>query len=359
MPTPQKSTYQVARRSRWATVWRWLIRDPWRKGIALVLAIGCWWVLNLSLHRPGSQQWEKIDNVPVSLEPDDDLFASQYDISMQSLNPREVALLVAVDAWGIDQLTAKNFRIHINPQNLHFTNDGLRTQPLEATYTLRSTDLVEKPDGVTLRGFAPSVVSFHWDRKIAKQVPVQLNLVNQLPDTLACHAQPAPPLHVIGPAYLVNQISVIETEPILLNQQSPGTVTLESVQLQLPSQFATLELERRHIPVNLEITDLQQSKTRFVKDIRLNYLSNPDSALVLQNAAQLPRKVSIYVSGPAGLLKELKADRLMAICDLTPFSMPGPQDVTVQVMNLPPEVTVTRMTPPGPVRVVLAAPSAL
>ena len=46
----------------------------------------------------------------------------------------------------------------------------------------------------------------------------------------------------------------------------------------------------------------------------------------------------------------------MGLCDLTAYSMPGPQDVPVQVMNLHPEVRVTRMLPAGPIRVELVAP---
>ena len=357
MPSPSKSTYQVAKRSRWTTFGRWLISDPWRKLIALALAAGCWSVLTLTLSRSNGQTWETINSIPVTIDPTAIPSGSQYYFVPQSLSPREVSLAVAVDAWQVGKLSVKNFRIRINPSRLEFSNDGLRTQPLECAYTLRPTDLLEKPNGVTLRGFTPGIVTFQWDRKIAKQIPVHLNLVNQLPDHLTCHAKQPPPIHVIGPAYLVNQITSVESEPILVSQPEPGTVTDEHVLLQLPAKFAALELERNSIPVTLEITDSQKVQTRLIKDIRLNYLSNPDSALVLQNASQLPRKISIYVSGPAGLLEQLSDKRLMAICDLTAFSMPGPQDVAIQVMNLPENVKVTRTLPPSPVRVVLAVPS--
>lgn len=357
MPGPSKPTYQVARRSHWATLWHWLIDDPWRKLIALLLAIGCWGVLNLTLHRTDNQTWETINHVPLAIDPTIIPGGSQLYFIPQSLAPREVSLAVAVDAWSVGQLSVKDFRIRINPTRLEFTNDGLRTQPLECAYTLRPTDLLEKPNGVTLRGFTPGIVTFQWDRKIAKQVPVHLNLVNQLPDNLSCHAKPPAPMHVFGPAYQINQLTDVETEPIVVNQQTTGMVTFEHIQLQLPSQFAELELEKQFIPVTLEITDNQQIQTRLLKDIRLNYLKNPDSALVLQNAMRLPRTLSIYVSGPAGTLEELDASRLMAICDLTAFSMPGPQDVAIQVMNLPENVKVTRTLPPSPVRVVLAVPS--
>jgi YbbR domain-containing protein len=126
----------------------------------------------------------------------------------------------------------------------------------------------------------------------------------------------------------------------------------------LPSQFSLLELERQFIDVTVEVTDNQRIQTRILKDVRLNYLTNPDSALVLQNTTRLPRSLNIYVSGPAGVLEQLDASELMALCDLTAFSMPGPQDVPIQVMNLPSDVKVTRMLPHSPIRVILGAPSA-
>ncbi|MBO4619408.1 MAG: hypothetical protein J5654_04795 [Victivallales bacterium] len=357
MPSPSKPTYQVVRRSRWSTIWRWLISDPWRKLIALLLAFGCWLVLNYTLPSSDNHRWETIPNIPITIDPTTIPGGSQLYFVPQSLVPREVSLAVAVDAWSMGHLSVRDFRLRINPTHLEFTNDGLRTQPLECTYTLLPTDL-DKPNGVTLRGFIPASVTFQWDRKIAKQVPVHLNLVNQLPDNLSCHAQPTPPLHVIGPAYLVNQITVVESEPILINHSEPGTLSFDHIQLQLPSQFSLLELERQFITATVEVTDNQRIQTRILKDVRLNYVTNPDSALVLQNTTRLPRSLNIYVSGPAGVLEQLDAFQLMALCDLTAFSMPGPQDVPVQVMNLPADVRVTRMLPHSPIRVVLGAPPA-
>ena len=351
MPAPSKPTYQAARRSRWLTVGRWLIADPWRKLIALGLAIGCWCILHKILPSMDNRSWETIPGVPVTIESDGQLY-----LVPQSLTPREVTLAVAVDIWRADHFGVKDFRIRLDTHRLNFTNDGLRTQPLEYTYDLQEADLLEKPEGVALRGFQPDTVTFQWDRRIYKQVPVQPRLRKRLPPTLACTVRETPQVTVSGPAYLVNQVTHVETEDILLEQDSPGVVPLPQVRLKLPGQFASLTMDPQVISAKIEITDNQQVQSRVIKDVRLHYLTSLDSALVVQNAAQLPRAITLYVAGPAGVLEGLDPGRLMGLCDLTAYSMPGPQDVPVQVMNLHPEVRVTRMLPAGPIRVELVAP---
>lgn len=356
MASNPKQKYQLAERSTWAKIWHWLIADPWRKLIALTLAFCIWGVLSLNLNRTGNRRWGAVDHVPLQFLSRPDGSGHHFYLESQSISPREISLLVSVDAWSDAQLIAENFQVRIqpHPERLVFSNDGMRTQPMETVYTLQETDLVEKPDGVTLRGFTPPTITFKWDRLTSKEVPVNLVINNQLPEHLAYQEPEPPAVSVIGPAFLVNQISSIDTVPIRLDQQSPTTVTINS-HLQLPSQFRGLALSQDSITASFEIVDSQRPLAKFLKDIHLGYLTSPENSLILQNVQELPRTVSIYVDGPAGLLESLDSTQLMAICDLTGYSMPGPQNVPIRIQNLPSGLHITTISPQT-TRVVLVPP---
>ena len=355
MSSTPKQRYQVAKRSLWAELWHWLISDPWRKIIALILAVCTWAVLTLNINRTGNHRWGAIDHIPLTFHSPQDSSTSSIYFDLQSVSPREVSLSIAVDAWSETQLTPNDFCIRIQPMRLHFSNDGQRTEPLEATYTLLDTDLIEKPDGVTLRGFTPGKITFKWDYIIGKEVPVNL-IVDEhlLPSNLTYSYSGSPKVFVTGPAYLINQIKAIDTAPIHLDQDSTGTLSFKSIPLQLPSEFNALRLYEDSIPVSLEIVDNQSPKSQIFKEIRLNYFP-PQDHLVLQDPKPFPHSISVIVSGPTGILNTLSSEQLQAICDLSSYSMPGPYDVPIRIMNLPDGVEVIDMVPQRTLRVVLAS----
>lgn len=355
-----KQKYRLAERSLWAKFCHWLIADPWRKIIALTLAFCFWGVLSLNLNRTENHRWAAVDHVQLHFQSPHGTSINQYYFDSHDISLREISLAVSVDAWSDAQLTAKNFQVRIQPQpiQLRFSNDGVRTQPLETTYTLKETDLVDKPAGVTLRRFNPPEITFRWDGIISKDIPVHFIIHHQLPEQLVYHAPDSPLIHVTGPAFLVNQIHSIDTETIALDTSSPGVISFDSIRLILPSQFNGLALSQDSIAASFEIVDRQRSQTRLIKELRLNYLTHPDNSLVLNNIQDLPRTVSIYVAGPTGLLDDLDSSQLMAVCDLTGYSMPGPQNVPVRIMNLPPELQIASIAPQATLRIVLASPDA-
>ena len=256
MPSQPKPNYQVARRSRWRTVAKMLVSDPWRKLIAIVLATCCWLILNRSLHRADSQRWNFVDNVPVDFHPQAARQnGSEFFFDERSISPQEVSLSVAIDVWNETLPSARDFKIGIQPRGLEFSNDGMRTQPLEGTYTLRDSDILEKPDGVENRNFSPATVTYLWDKIIMKEVPIRLQVNDHLPENLSYRVPDLPTVHVKGPAYLVNQISEIATEAVLLDAQIPGPVAFEEVKLRPDAKFAQLNLGQQSLSLVLEIVD--------------------------------------------------------------------------------------------------------
>ena len=357
MSSAPKQKYQIAKRSLCSDIWHWLISDPWRKLVALVLAFFTWAVLNLNINRTGNHRWGTIDHIPLTFLSPQAPSSGHYYFDLQSVSPQEVSLSIAVDAWSEIQLTPKDFCVQIHPMRLRFSNDGKRTQPLEATYTLLETDLIEKPDGVTLRSFTPPQITFKWDNIIGKEIPVTWTVDDRLPRHLTYRFSGSPKVFVMGPAFLINQIETVETTPVLLDQQSTGIFPFEAISLHLPGKFSVLKLSEDAVSATVEILDNRRPQEKLLKDIRLNYLNTPDSLLLLQDAQSLPRTTNIYVAGPAGVLAELDPANLMALSDLTGYSMPGPQDVPIRIMNLPPEVHITAISPSPTQRIVLVSPS--
>ena len=66
MSSAPKQKYQIAKRSLCSDIWHWLISDPWRKLVALVLAFFTWAVLNLNINRTGNHRWGTIDHIPLT-----------------------------------------------------------------------------------------------------------------------------------------------------------------------------------------------------------------------------------------------------------------------------------------------------
>ncbi len=343
--------------SKWRHRWQNLIKDPWRKLIALILGIMCWLALRSTASRDGNQRWTTIENVPVTISSASNTGKMGYYIPEGQLEPSTVSLDIAIDFWQRNAtVRADQFRIVIDPQNLTGSDDHSRTVPLRSRYQLRADDLRQKPEGVRVRRMSPSEVYVTWDRYVSREFPVVVDVDNQLPPNLEPEIRNhTPKVTVFGPAFKVNQISTIRTSRIYLREasQEPYDLTLK---LQPPG-VPGVTLSTESVKVTVNIINQQDTVTKKLTNVRLDYLTRADSNLKLAPNDAIRRDVDVLVYGPISAIKELKAEDVIALCDLTGYSVPGYQDVEVQILRLPPQVHVQEVIPGGRQRVKLVSVS--
>lgn len=324
---------RAARREREATFMGRLLADPWRKLVAIGLGVLCW--ASLRSYITG-QRWFNVDNVHVSLPAAAFNGPERYYFAQGNASVANVSLNLAVDFWHQGaEIRPDEFRVELPMETLAFEDDGRRTEPLQHEYTLKAADVRDKPFNVKIRSISPKTVHLKWDRYVSREIPVHANIENWLPADRTAQTQVEPSVvTVTGPAFMVNQIGVVQTAKYELRDAQEHDVPLDLV----PPAFAECTLATRQVMLKVDVRNNKEVISRRFDNVRVNILNRLDATFEVDRNSVVSDQVSVIVTGAADSVNQIPDGGLGAYCDLTSFSSSGVQNVKVQLLGLPPGV---------------------
>lgn len=331
-----------------AVQWKgWMRRlqalDFWRMLVAFGLAC----VTSILIRQQGAENtyasWRSVGPVTVSV-PREDL---GWDVHLLG-GDYEVALQVSVDVFHLgNTLTPKDFTVSMDPRRLSalIRSAGVGGGIREVEYVVHPSDVLEKPSGVDIREIRGNVLKVRYEAMVTREVPVHLTLDRRGQQegwTYDCRLlQGVVTVH--GPESVVGGIASLSTEPVYLQDTRAYT---GMVRLQVPARWEDVQFSRSQ--VEYEVRPEQNSMnavTRAFHDLQVLFLFRGDNFLHPQFLHGVSPRVTLHLTGPSMVLKSLNPEQLRVVCDLTPFTMAGGQDVRLQVLGLPEGVQVAEILP--------------
>ncbi len=333
-------TDKAARREREATFLGRLLTDPWRKLVALGLGMLCWLGIRSTFSKSiAEQHWFVVENVKVTV-PAAALNGAERYYFAQGATVGNVSLDVAVDFWHQGtEIKPSDFRMELPLDTLAFEDDGRRTEPLQREYTLVVNDIREKPSEVEVRQITPKTIKVRWDKYVSREVPVHANVNNWLPGNRTVQTTVTPAVvTVTGPAFMVNQITAVQTAEFDLRNDDQGfSMDLDLV----PPGFAECTLSTQDVKVTFDIRDNTEIISRRFDNVRVNILNRLDATFEVDRNSVVSDQVSVIVTGTADKVNRMAEEGLGAYCDLTSFSSSGVQNVKVELLGVPSGVKTT------------------
>ena len=185
--------------------WAFLIRDPWRKIIALVLTVILYVVLN-----EGKQQQKDLLNIPVEIKADDEVFIPNVN--------RSTAVRVTVRG---SESRIKKLNIQDIRGAVEITCNTPGFQSGNVTLFLEPKDFVSSR-GIEIVSIEPSRLVVPVQRRISRDVPVAPIVVGQPRQGLAHDGGKAQPdmVRVSGPERAVRNLQTLKTEILRIRQDS-------------------------------------------------------------------------------------------------------------------------------------------
>lgn len=121
------------------------------------------------------------------------------------------------------QLELRGPRTQLTPEDLAdaavVLNLGNVDRPGDRTYTIEPAN-VSLPNGVIFSRAVPAQIRLHFERRVARKVPVRIQISNPPPDGYRVVSQEVVPdtLAIVGPQSNVEQISFVDTDSIDLSE---------------------------------------------------------------------------------------------------------------------------------------------
>ncbi|HBY63907.1 MAG TPA: hypothetical protein DEH78_29120 [Solibacterales bacterium] len=176
---------------------RRLSRHLFLKLLSLALAVLLWFAL------VGDPELTATVNVPVQYKR----LANDFEISSDF--PHSVQLEVRGPSAKLSSMAAASTPVVLDLSD--------QQQPGERTFTIRESD-VRLPPGVSLARAIPSQVRLRLERRVSREVPVEVRFAGPPPRGYrVASVKVAPPnVRIEGPATHVERIESVETDPVQL-----------------------------------------------------------------------------------------------------------------------------------------------
>lgn len=291
---------------------QFIIEDPWRKLMALILA-GVLYV-NLSEKR---QQQSEISNVQITIRHAPEIYLAPAD------TVREVRLTVRGSENRLNALKMRDITGTIQLDNaLNNLSSGVHRVRL-------TPDIFNCGKGVKIINIEPAVLSLPVQRQISKDIKIEPVLSGKLPAGKICTAIRSFPdrITVSGPEKLVNSLSSVRTEPLSVD----GETIDFSADVKLHNPMPELSFSTTSANLAIEIKESQDIPRKFT-DVPIRYLFSP----VLQESGHQislpkPGKVTVTVSGMQSDINDMSRDQLTVFADLSDSRYTSVGDHTVQL----------------------------
>jgi YbbR domain-containing protein len=326
----------------WENLRRMICYDPWRRIIALFLAFCLWWSL---VHKDvDSQAWRQVREVPVKFDSSQ---AADAGLWLDNANPANVTINLAQNyRGGVKDIAAEDFELKIDLNKLRQALPERSTKEEAGTfaYTLSENDITTKPGGISIRSFEPAAITLKWDRLITRhQIPVAIDYDDsRLAGSFQVDVKPDKQyVSITGPEFLVSQIKEIPTDKLLITSAAQTRLSARLV----TDPRITLQDSDRLISCSVSFTSRREIITRKIERVRIKILDRPDTMQICDPNYRIPHVVTVTLTGPREKVNSLAADNIVAYCDLSPFSTSDIYTVNVQVVGIPPSVTVQSIIP--------------
>jgi YbbR domain-containing protein len=285
---------------------RSIVRNPGAKIVSLVFAILLW------LHVTAQQGENQSFRVPLSLTGIPDSLTVIHDVpqfvDVSIRGPR--SSLIKLRLFGrikgtVDLSSAKKGRenIVLTPAILNLSDD----------FDSRDITILE-----------PKTLSINLEQVISKSVPIRLAFKGQIPDDVIISGNPViipARVKIRGASSIVNAINFLSTQEIELRNRK-GKITEEA---RIRAEGKDIEIRPDKVLVEL---DIHKRAVVTIPNIPPTILQDDENL----DVEYTPRVVSLTIEGPEDLIKDIGAQDVSVILNIT-TRKPG-------TYNLEPEVIV-------------------
>lgn len=286
---------------------RFLLKDPWRKLIALFLTVVLYLVLN-----DGKQREEDMNDVSLTIECADDVFLPEMD------RMQRVQLTLRGSESRIKNLEKKDIygRIKVNRKTPGFSSQIITLTPRDFTV----------PRGVEVVRVKPEQLLLPLEPRGMRQLPVQVDVTGEVlagwQSKVYCDPES---VSVSGPESVLRKLEKIITEPLSVQGDSRGFK--KSLELVNPKPHE-LTLAVSSVNVSVDITRMPE---RILPNISLQCIESPGRELNFELGT---KRVSVTVSGEQRLINEISANDVTVFVNLSDakYAVPGEYTVALQAV---------------------------
>ncbi len=345
LPNNKKSGEGNGFALRWKSWMRKLqMLDIWRMMVSFGLAVATVVLIRQQSASSAYAGWKSVGPVAVQAPQGNwggevRIFEGDYTVTLQ----------VSVDAFRRDTaFSDRDFKVSMDPVRLGalIRQAGPGSGIRQVEYEVHPSDVLEKPAGVHIREIRGGRLQVRYESMVSREVPVHLTLDRRGQRegwTYDCRLLQGGVVTVRGPESEVANIVSLATEPVLLQDTRAYT---GMVRLQPPANGELLQYS--HTQVEYEVRpekNTMEEASRAFNDLSVFFLTRGESFLHPRlGNGEFPR-VNVYLNGPSMVLKSMNPEQLRVICDLTPYTLPGGQNVRLQVQGVPAGVQVTEILP--------------
>ena len=291
--------------------------DFWRKVIALFFAILIWVRVSDQL---GDEQIFR--DLPISID----------------IPPAYVVVGDAPTTTDITLKGSKQRLLRLKPADLRVLIKISNPRLGENKITISNKDVL-LPAGVSVERIERKRFSLVLDRKIAKKVPVRLNITGSLLDdyTYAVAAIIPAEVRLTGPESIIRRIKELQAAPIQLSK-----VNVEDFECTLDVRTVpNVSVSPKNVTVKVDIFKKFDSRTFESVPVRpFGFL--PKSARSIEFDV---KTVSVRVTGLKQAVELLTADDLHPFVDTSAFSDPGERTLEVRCWSSVKNVFVKEIKP--------------
>lgn len=297
-------------RERWRAM---LTRDLGLKLISLGVAFGLWAFVNAS-----ERDTEQALQVPLELR--------DIPAAMMITSPR-------VDFVDLRVSGPRTLLSRIDRKRLLIPLDLAGLRPGPAVFRI-TADALNLPRGVKVVRITPAQVTLDIERIVRRTLPVHLQLSGRVPAGLRVVESRVSPetVEIIGPGAAVDDVKVLDTEPLDLSNSTPGKVERE---LLLPEVSEYISFSAQRVAAQVQIAEVE---------IDREFRRVPVAIRNAASASVDPATIRVVVRGPKRAVESLELSHGEVYIDAANTAA-GRYERTPSV-DVPAGVEVVRLDPP-------------
>lgn len=320
-----------------------ILKDKWLKLLSVALAIGVWLYVN------DKTQGEKEDNFKVQVvlnrPPDRFILEQKWP---------HVTVTLRGPTSAVNQIRANTLKVAIDVAAR--LKDKLLTEPQgpqKAYVPIELADVQDLPPNVTVRGLHPSGLSVTLDRMDRKRLEVKQVLTGKIQDDLNMKVYLDPKQVIVrGPKSVLDQLDMIETLPVDIDQMGPGTWQPETPLNTTPKANAKpvgpagcLSPNPSKVTVWIEITAKGDKAKKANVPVEVHGLPGLRyKVLNVDKTKPFTHIPEVEIQGPKKLVKDARVRAFVDLTDVTDPKETPEKTIEVQ-LSAPPKIEILTQPP--------------
>ena len=303
-------------------------RNFGRKVIAVFFAILLYMKVSTQL---GEEQI--LQRIPINVVP-------HGNIDVMNFYPETVDITVRGSKQKIRLLTPSDIRIEIPITETVLKQHNFQ---INKSFSIDISDqYIKLPPGINLIRTTPNDITIHCDKRISKEVKVEVAFKGTPPiDYERGEVTTIPKTATLtGPESILKDIKTIPTAPVYLDKT---TVDNFMVDRKLQSVDEKILVSPSSVQVKVEIYKVMG--TSVFDNIPVNILLGKENAKLGFKPTLLSNTVNITLRGPNSELEMLAEEQIKAFVDISKFNKPGIYQVKVDCWTNDPRINVKFIEP--------------